>query len=186
MKEAEYLIELLELSEQDVVQAFLRAFIPIQPGVLRANLMKKNPAITMAPATKVIWGKFIEADYKCTLCGSRRRITIDHLDGDETNHLRQNLRVVCYNCHRKDSLNVLDGETATLRIFRAFVRLHAELGRTPTDQEIKKAARVSQIGGATYLLKFLREMVRRKENAAKDNGLRRPVDAPMTSSTRSM
>jgi len=47
-----------------------------------------------------------ESKFSCTLCGfSTRRpcggsiLEIDHLDGDHTNNTRENLRVLCPNCH---------------------------------------------------------------------------------------
>ena len=47
-----------------------------------------------------------ESDYSCTVCKfSERRsdgtciLQIDHIDGDRSNNLRDNLRVVCPNCH---------------------------------------------------------------------------------------
>ena len=50
---------------------------------------------------------FNEADHKCTECGwnkinpksGRCPLTIDHVDGDATNNTRNNLRVLCPNCH---------------------------------------------------------------------------------------
>ena len=48
----------------------------------------------------------IEANFACTRCGfSERRddggciLEIDHVDGDGTNNSRENLRVLCPNCH---------------------------------------------------------------------------------------
>lgn len=47
-----------------------------------------------------------EANYSCTRCGfSKTRedgqsiLEIDHIDGDHTNNTRENLRVLCPNCH---------------------------------------------------------------------------------------
>ena len=48
-----------------------------------------------------------EADNKCSLCGwgktnpysNKVTLTIDHIDGDSMNNRRDNLIVLCYNCH---------------------------------------------------------------------------------------
>lgn len=48
-----------------------------------------------------------EADGKCSLCGwgeispfsGQVTLTIDHIDGDAQNNKRDNLVVLCYNCH---------------------------------------------------------------------------------------
>ena len=47
-----------------------------------------------------------ECDYSCTSCGySKTRecgstiLEVDHIDGDHTNNIRENLRVLCPNCH---------------------------------------------------------------------------------------
>lgn len=49
---------------------------------------------------------FKESNYSCSSCGfSKRRecggiiLEIDHIDGDHTNNTRENLRVLCPNCH---------------------------------------------------------------------------------------
>lgn len=49
---------------------------------------------------------FKESNYSCSMCGfSKRRecggmiLEIDHIDGDHTNNTRENLRVLCPNCH---------------------------------------------------------------------------------------
>lgn len=49
----------------------------------------------------------IESDNKCSKCGwsevnpysGKVTLTIDHIDGDATNNKRDNLVVLCYNCH---------------------------------------------------------------------------------------
>jgi len=47
-----------------------------------------------------------EANYSCTQCGFNKTredgksvLEIDHIDGDHTNNTRDNLRVLCPNCH---------------------------------------------------------------------------------------
>lgn len=48
-----------------------------------------------------------ESEYKCSSCGfaginpksGKTVLTIDHIDGNADNNLRENLRVLCPNCH---------------------------------------------------------------------------------------
>lgn len=49
---------------------------------------------------------FQETNYSCTQCGYNKTrdngktiLEIDHIDGDYTNNTRENLRVLCPNCH---------------------------------------------------------------------------------------
>lgn len=50
---------------------------------------------------------FEEANYKCTLCGwgeinpftNSVPLQIDHINGDAEDHSRNNLRIICPNCH---------------------------------------------------------------------------------------
>ena len=38
---------------------------------------------------------------KCALCGSRRFVVVDHMDGDESNGSPENLRWLCKSCNTK-------------------------------------------------------------------------------------
>lgn len=37
----------------------------------------------------------------CTECGSTERLQVDHIDGDPTNNVLENLRVLCEPCHAR-------------------------------------------------------------------------------------
>ena len=66
---------------------------------------------TKVPFEKLGGGKrrerlFQEANYSCSQCGFNKTrdnghpiLEIDHIDGDHTNNTRENLRVLCPNCH---------------------------------------------------------------------------------------
>lgn len=46
----------------------------------------------------------LKADLTCTNCGfkaeHRCQLDLDHIDGDHTNNEKNNLQVLCANCHR--------------------------------------------------------------------------------------
>ena len=66
-------------------------------------------------------GEFREC---CDICGfDERRITdytvpliLDWIDGDNTNHLRENLRFVCYNCYYLNIGNFLAGREKKIHL----------------------------------------------------------------------
>ena len=52
----------------------------------------------------VRWGYLKNECYSCGISESRitdqkKPLKLDHVDGDLTNHLLQNLRLLCYNCY---------------------------------------------------------------------------------------
>jgi hypothetical protein len=152
----------LNISEEDAMKALISAFSPGQPPSLR-NVWKKSSSYgNSAPTTKEIWLLFEAADFRCTKCGSQRRITLDHIDGNATNHAIENLRVLCYECNRGGNKKATRDVDHQLRIYRATLQLHDQLGRFPTLKEIRKAANVKQIGGATYLVKFLKARLKKQ------------------------
>lgn len=71
--------------------------------------LTKNSKLTTRPIR--IW-LLKERDYKCEVCGLLEwqnkpiPIDVDHIDGDHTNNLLSNLRLICLNCH---------GQTPTYR-----------------------------------------------------------------------
>jgi hypothetical protein len=79
-------------------------------------LAGKHPKYNRSVLKKrlLLSGEFREC---CDICGfDERRITdytvpliLDWIDGDNTNHLRENLRFVCYNCYYLNIGNLLGG-----------------------------------------------------------------------------
>jgi 5-methylcytosine-specific restriction endonuclease McrA len=59
----------------------------------------------IVPGVKVLRRYFYEKDYSCSECGisdwngKELRLELDHIDGDSTNNLVENLRLLCPNCH---------------------------------------------------------------------------------------
>lgn len=83
--------------------------IGVGKGIKRTeeNVFCKNSTATQATLRKwYIKGNYTE--YKCSICGQQPfwngkelSLTLDHIDGDNTNDILTNLRWVCPNCDRQ-------------------------------------------------------------------------------------
>lgn len=144
------------VSEDDALKALLGAMSPIQPPALRQNWSNSRRYGNSAPSTKEIWMLFVEADFRCTACGSQRRITLDHVDGDPTNHLISNLRVLCSECNRGGNKKATVDTDHQLRIYRSAMSLFEENGAFPSDSEVRLRSGTAQIGGALYFLRYMK------------------------------
>jgi Zn finger protein HypA/HybF involved in hydrogenase expression len=150
-------LDKMEISEEDALQALLAAFSPLQASALRQNWMKNISFGNSAPSTADIWRKFEEANFKCSLCGSQYRITLDHADDNPRNHSYENLVVLCFECNRARSTKATRDKGHQLRIYRAVIDHYHEFGTFPTNGEILRRAGVEQIGGSTYMIKWLKD-----------------------------
>lgn len=72
------------ITEEDLCKNSTRATTNIKSFILRNNLIP----------------------YKCAFCGNKGEwqgkeliLQLDHIDGDNTNHSKENLRFLCPNCH---------------------------------------------------------------------------------------
>ncbi len=157
MSELTEFMERFGISEEDALQALLGAMSPIQPPALRQGWSHSKRYGNSAPTTKEIWQLFVDADFRCTRCGSQRRITLDHIDRNPTNHDVNNLRVLCASCNRADNAKATRDEDHQLQIYRAALTLFKELGRFPTDRQVLERAGTEQIGGATYFLRYMKK-----------------------------
>jgi hypothetical protein len=147
-------LELLNVDEEEALSALLSAFGPPQPGALRGAWKKNAHFGNAAPTTKEFWNLFTDSQFKCSNCGSRLRLTVDHIDGDGKNHAAGNLQVLCFSCNRKRIGSTAKGR-ANVNIYRAAMKALRETGSIPRNRDVAKSAG-GPIGGATYLLKFLR------------------------------
>ncbi len=74
----------------------------------RAQSLRKNNIVTSVNGSNYIRRYLIQKyNESCSLCGWNMRhpvtgvvpLEVDHIDGDATNNLEDNVRVVCPNCH---------------------------------------------------------------------------------------
>ena len=150
-------LQKMNISEDDALQALLAAFAPIQASALRQNWIRSSNFGNIAPTTKDIWRKFGEANFKCSDCGSQYRITLDHADNNPLNHSCDNLVVLCFECNRGRSAKATRDKQHQLKIYRAVIEHFHETGVFPTNREIQGRAQVEQIGGSTYMVKWLKD-----------------------------
>lgn len=155
--EIEELIAILGVTDKDAIRALLSAFAPPQPGPLaQAWKNRKNyHGALPTPTTSEFWAMFEEADFRCTLCGSQLRITIDHINGDETDHRKENLKVLCFECNRAKNERGIRHKATSYRVYRAIVDLYKKTSRFPTSEEIVREAGIEKMNAAMYLARFL-------------------------------
>jgi hypothetical protein len=147
------LLTILGVSEDEALQAIISAVTPLQPGVLRQNWSRLSTFGNTAPSTQDIWKKFEESDFRCSNCGSQLRITLDHKDGNSTNHRLENIQVLCFVCNRKKAKKGVQVENKTLRVVKA-VMAHFKSHRSfPSRKQIIEATGIKSL--PTYLLKYL-------------------------------
>jgi hypothetical protein len=156
MTDIEEFLSLLNISEDEALDALVSAFSPTPPPTVRQNWNRLSTFGNSSPSSEEIWNLMCEGDFKCTLCGSHRRITIDHINSDASDHSKVNLVLLCYSCNRGRAKRATVDYQHALRIYKSTMALEKSLGRFPELKEIKGLAKVGQIGSATYLVKFLK------------------------------
>ena len=151
------LMAILRLSEEDAMKAILGQFVPTDPGVLRGVLLKRPDYGGDVPTTDEIWSLFVKADFRCSQCGGRRRLSLDHINRDSTNSSLANLRVRCFDCNRAESSRPTKNKDHRLRIYRSCIKLFRQLGRFPRQCEaVKDAGITTNISGAVYMHRLLK------------------------------
>ena len=153
MKELDRLINVLGITEDEVLRALISAFASVQPGPMRQQFLKR-PEYGSAPETSEIWGLLVRSGFRCSECGTHYDLTLDHIDRDTRNSKIENLCVLCRDCNRAINSRGLVNKHANLRVYKAIVSLLDSLGRFPTPLEIREAAGLSQTSGAYYLIRF--------------------------------
>ncbi len=156
MKNIEEFLEVFDIPEEEALAALIGSFGPPQASGIRGYWRKHSHYGNDAPSTEIIKGIYSSNDYRCHICGSQKRLSIDHNDGNANNHAVENLKLLCFSCNRGKSSKPTQDKSHKLKIYRATMELYSELGQFPTQKQIRQRAGVSQIGGATYFLDYMK------------------------------
>jgi len=148
------LITLLKITEDEILTSLIASFTPSNPGSIRQvwNLRKNY---TDPANTSDIWQLWERADFRCEECSSHYDLTMHHRNDNSNDSCMENLQVLCRNCNRAKSGRPVKERNLRLKVFKAFVDLHIELGRIPEQREINKKLGKRTLSGATYLYHFL-------------------------------
>ena len=83
------------------------------------------------------------------------RLSFNHINNDAKDHRLENLEVICFACNRAASSKRTKDADHHLKLAIASIELWHQNGAFPTFTAIKDRAGVDQVGGATYLLKYI-------------------------------
>jgi len=164
MTELKELMLLLDVSETDAIKAILNLVSPPPPPATRQNWTRLSTFGHSAPTTQNLWKKLVESDFRCHRCGSQMRLSFNHIDSNAKNHDLDNLEVICFDCNRSVSKKGTRDNNQHYKLAMAAISLWKETGEFASLNQIRKLAGVEQIGGATYLLKYIEK--RLSENSA--------------------
>lgn len=138
-----FLINLLGLTERDILRAVLSCYSPCQPGALVGS-WKSRRNYGHPPTSKDLWKILRDHDFRCGVCGSQYRMAFDHKDDDRDNSDPSNFQVLCKHCNRAKGKGDIRKDTAlrALEIIKDF----ADAGICPKVSEVGKIVG----GGRTF------------------------------------
>ena len=149
------IMDLLEVSETDAINAILNLVSPPPPLQLNKTGIDKLPLEMQHQRLRIYGGKLIDADFRCNKCSSQMRLSFNHKNGDATDHHVDNLEVICFSCNRAASKKGTRDINQHFKLATSAIELWKSSNNFPFLEEIRKKANVEQIGGATYLLKYI-------------------------------
>lgn len=152
----EEFLKCIGATEDEALAALLGSFGISQPNATVQYWKKHHAYGKSAPTTQEVISVFVGKDYRCNECGSQRRLSLDHINGDAKDHRVENLQLLCMSCNRAKSKKGTRDKDHLLVIYNATMELCQELAHFPTYKEIQKRAKVEQIGGAKYFLDYIK------------------------------
>jgi hypothetical protein len=164
MIKLEEIMNLLDVTEDDAIKAILNLVSPPPPPATRENWIRLSTFGHSAPSTKELWEKLEDSNFRCHRCGSQMRLSFNHINGNPKDHRLENLEVICYACNRSISNKPTVDKNQHLKVALTAIQIWKETRQFPKFAEIRKKAGVKQIGGATYLLKFIKKRLEEKNN----------------------
>jgi 5-methylcytosine-specific restriction endonuclease McrA len=149
------LINLLGLSDDDILRALLSVYSPCQPGSIRQSWNnRKNYG--PSPSSIEIWSIYEKYDFRCAQCRSQYRISIDHINNDRFDSSPKNLQVLCQSCNRAKQKRGIKNKDAQVKVYKSLMELSKTNDDLPNSYQIHKHAKIGHSGGASmYLVKFL-------------------------------
>ena len=157
------LMNLLDVKEEEAIKAILNLVSPPPPPATRENWMRLSTFGNSAPTTKDLWKRLEDSDFRCHKCRSQMRLSFNHINSNPKDHSLNNLEVICYACNRSLSKKPTVDKNQHLKVAMTAIQIWKETGQFPSFSEIQKKAGVKQIGGATYLLKFIKKRLETKK-----------------------
>lgn len=100
LAELRQIIEVFGATEEEAAAALVSAFRPPQPNSLVQIWKNCDYFGRSAPTPQEVWEIYQRDDFRCASCGTVRSLTLDHIDGNPTNHDPANLRCQCRQCNR--------------------------------------------------------------------------------------
>jgi hypothetical protein len=149
------IMELLEVSETDAIKSILNLVSPPPPPATKQNWSRQSTFGHSAPSTQDLWKKLVESDFRCHKCQSQMRLSFNHINSNATDHRLDNLEVICFACNRAASEKGTVDTDHHFKLAMSAIELWKISPDYPSLNEIRDAAGVGQVGGATYLLKFI-------------------------------
>ena len=155
-------MELLDIPEEEVLQALLSAFGAPSPGAIRQNWTRLTTFGNEAPTTAELQQKFVDADFRCGKCGSQHKVTIQHKDGNATNHKLDNLEVWCFQCNRGDSSKATETRNKQTKVYLIIMQYWKKHKKVPKESEIQKIMGI-KTNIDYYRLKWLKTILEGKK-----------------------
>ena len=155
------MLGLLSPSSTEVKMALLSKFSPVQPGVMKQNWRYSKKFGYSSPSTTEFWDLFYKSDFRCSVCSSQYRISVDHINQDNKDHRLENLQILCTPCNVSKANGGVRNPDAQFVIVSEFFSYIGEHGEAPTSRQLSKHIKSKYdfknrpLGGYRHLYDFL-------------------------------